>query len=470
MLINEVEIEVKNSGLLEVPAGKEVDQLPQEHFQKLIDKKGYEAVIRGLTNLEVWNKNKNPKLSRWASNMADKLKVANKKDESYSKRFQQVLDEINAKSAAKLSTKAWKATKSGAKKFGAFAKDTIKKSGDTARNAIVAGAVAPIGAGIAQKYNQPKKKDQKYSASDVAAIAAALKPKSESLHDRLLSHLASLKESEEKRESGLKKGVKTIGKATAGGAAVGGATGATLGGGLARGAAKTLGARSKRGLGKVLRRGATALGAIGGGGYGLVNGAVKGAALGTIGVAAKALHDKHKANKAKKAAMKESYDRLKSLLEFARKKSDNVAKHQKLPEPPAEKIKKKIVKKSQAVTNEAPAIDAAKQAKRKAAAIKGQATKAKNAANKAQELKNAITKPLRDVAQGAAKEGSNVVNKTSKLSSDTKKVKDIFKGSSAMRDALKKKAFKAGLKGAAITAALGGAAYGVHKLRNRDNY
>ena len=85
MRLSEVDIEVKHSGLLEVPDGKEVDQLPQSHFQKLIDKKGYEAIIRGLTNLEVWNKNKNPKLSQWASNMADKLKVANKKDESYTK-------------------------------------------------------------------------------------------------------------------------------------------------------------------------------------------------------------------------------------------------------------------------------------------------------------------------------------------------------------------------------------------------
>ena len=114
MRFNEVDIEVKHSGLLEVPAGKEVDQLPQSHFQKLIDKKGYEAVIRGLTNLEVWNKNKNPKLSQWASNMADKLKVANKKDESYSNR----LFEANAKLINKLGKK----TVSGLKKVGDFAK------------------------------------------------------------------------------------------------------------------------------------------------------------------------------------------------------------------------------------------------------------------------------------------------------------------------------------------------------------
>jgi hypothetical protein len=185
MNLNEVEIEVKHSGLLEVPAGKEVDQLPQAHFQKLIDKKGYKAVIRGLTNLEVWNKNKNPKLSQWASSMADKLKKANKKDESYSQKFQQALDEMNAKTAAKISTNIYRATKSGASKFAKGAGEALKRAGTTAQNAIVAGAAAPIGVKIANSYSKPKKKEQKYSASDVAAIAAALK-KNEDLNESLL--------------------------------------------------------------------------------------------------------------------------------------------------------------------------------------------------------------------------------------------------------------------------------------------
>ena len=67
-------IDVKNPGVLEVPDGKKVDELPQSHFEKLVDKKGYAEVIRALTNLEVWNKDKNKSLSSWASNMADKLK------------------------------------------------------------------------------------------------------------------------------------------------------------------------------------------------------------------------------------------------------------------------------------------------------------------------------------------------------------------------------------------------------------
>ena len=68
------QIETKNPGILKVPAGKNVDDLPQSHFENLVDKIGYEKVIRALTNLEVWNKDKNKALSTWASNMADKLK------------------------------------------------------------------------------------------------------------------------------------------------------------------------------------------------------------------------------------------------------------------------------------------------------------------------------------------------------------------------------------------------------------
>lgn len=68
------QIEAKNSGILEVPAGQNVNDLPQSHFEKLVDKIGYEKVIRALTNLEVWNKDKNKALSTWASDMADKLK------------------------------------------------------------------------------------------------------------------------------------------------------------------------------------------------------------------------------------------------------------------------------------------------------------------------------------------------------------------------------------------------------------
>lgn len=67
------EIPVKNEGILEVPEGKNVDDLPVSHFKKLIDKKGRKAIIRALTNLEVWNKNDNKSLSSWAKKMKKSL-------------------------------------------------------------------------------------------------------------------------------------------------------------------------------------------------------------------------------------------------------------------------------------------------------------------------------------------------------------------------------------------------------------
>jgi len=199
MQLNEVDIDVKNPGLLEVPPGKEVNELPQSHFQNLIDRKGYEKVIRGLTNLEVWNKNKNPKLSQWASDMADKLRAANKKDESCSVRLLSRVDEINAKTFAKFGTKVWNAGKSVGKSLYHGGKEALKRAGVTAQNAIVAGASAPIGANIALKYNDPnrskkKNKEHRYSTSDVAAISTALR-KDESLKSEAFSIAANKLES-----------------------------------------------------------------------------------------------------------------------------------------------------------------------------------------------------------------------------------------------------------------------------------
>lgn len=78
-----VDVEVKNTGILEVPEGKSVDELPQSHFESLVDKKGYEAVIRALNNLAVWNKNNNKSLSSWAKGMMDNLKEKYRKDEDF---------------------------------------------------------------------------------------------------------------------------------------------------------------------------------------------------------------------------------------------------------------------------------------------------------------------------------------------------------------------------------------------------
>lgn len=80
MIINEsriveetANIDVENPGLLEVPKGKSVMDLPVSHFKSLIDKKGRNAIIRGITNLEVWNKNDDPEISRWAKDMKSKI-------------------------------------------------------------------------------------------------------------------------------------------------------------------------------------------------------------------------------------------------------------------------------------------------------------------------------------------------------------------------------------------------------------
>lgn len=83
----DVEIEVKHEGILEVPEGKNVDDLPMSHFEKLAKKKGLGKITKALNNLQVWNKKKDPKLSKWAGNMIDKLNKKFKKDESWYERI-----------------------------------------------------------------------------------------------------------------------------------------------------------------------------------------------------------------------------------------------------------------------------------------------------------------------------------------------------------------------------------------------
>lgn len=83
--INEEEtpnIEVKHKGILEVPEGKNVNDLPLSHFVDLANKKGLSKITRALNNLQVWNKNSNKKLSKWAEDMIDKLNKKLGKEES----------------------------------------------------------------------------------------------------------------------------------------------------------------------------------------------------------------------------------------------------------------------------------------------------------------------------------------------------------------------------------------------------
>lgn len=77
----DVKIEVENPGLLEVPEGKKVYDLPVSHFKKLIDKKGREKIIRGITNLEIWSKNDDPKIASWAKKMKKSLEGYGEKKE-----------------------------------------------------------------------------------------------------------------------------------------------------------------------------------------------------------------------------------------------------------------------------------------------------------------------------------------------------------------------------------------------------
>jgi hypothetical protein len=69
----QVKIPVKHPGVLEVPEGKDVESLGEDHFKSLIDKKGWEEISKALTNLHTWNKDKNPSLASWANNMQEKL-------------------------------------------------------------------------------------------------------------------------------------------------------------------------------------------------------------------------------------------------------------------------------------------------------------------------------------------------------------------------------------------------------------
>lgn len=78
--MTDAKIKTKNPGILEVPEDKKFWQLPLSHYEKLVDKKGYTKIIRALTNLEVWNKNDDPKISKKASDIADKLKKKYKKE------------------------------------------------------------------------------------------------------------------------------------------------------------------------------------------------------------------------------------------------------------------------------------------------------------------------------------------------------------------------------------------------------
>lgn len=69
----DVRIHVKHPGFLEVPEGKDIQDLTVSHFQDLIKKHSWPAVSKALINLKVWNQKKNPKLAKWTDDMQEKL-------------------------------------------------------------------------------------------------------------------------------------------------------------------------------------------------------------------------------------------------------------------------------------------------------------------------------------------------------------------------------------------------------------
>ena len=68
-----VKIPVEHPGVLEVPEGKNVEDLPYSHFAALAKKKGFGEISKALTNLHTWNKDRDPKLSGWADKMQQRL-------------------------------------------------------------------------------------------------------------------------------------------------------------------------------------------------------------------------------------------------------------------------------------------------------------------------------------------------------------------------------------------------------------
>jgi hypothetical protein len=59
----QVQIGPIKKGELEVPEGKDVEDVSIEHFKDLIKKDGWDQVSKRIITLKVWNKNKDPKLA-----------------------------------------------------------------------------------------------------------------------------------------------------------------------------------------------------------------------------------------------------------------------------------------------------------------------------------------------------------------------------------------------------------------------
>ena len=58
------------------------DDMPRDAVEKLVKKHGLSKITKALNNLQVWNKNDDKELSKWAGNMIDKLTKKFGKNES----------------------------------------------------------------------------------------------------------------------------------------------------------------------------------------------------------------------------------------------------------------------------------------------------------------------------------------------------------------------------------------------------
>ena len=68
------DIKVKHPEILEIPDNKKFYTMPISHYVKLSKEKGKKPVMTALLNLERWNKNDNPELSKKARDLIDRLK------------------------------------------------------------------------------------------------------------------------------------------------------------------------------------------------------------------------------------------------------------------------------------------------------------------------------------------------------------------------------------------------------------
>ena len=68
------DIKVENEGILEIPEGKSFEDMSMNHFISLAKKIGKGPVAKAINNLNRFNKEKNPSLSKKASSMMDSLK------------------------------------------------------------------------------------------------------------------------------------------------------------------------------------------------------------------------------------------------------------------------------------------------------------------------------------------------------------------------------------------------------------